>query len=92
MDNLTVTKNDFIKFNVSPQFKSIVSAKAKQRGLTLSELGRLLFGAFANDLFSPNHTINLVSMAKTAEDNFTNGKGQTFSNPDDAIKYLENMK
>ncbi len=92
MDNLTVTKNDFIKFNVSPQFKTIVAAKAKQRGLTLSELGRLLFGAFANDLLSPAHTINLVGMAETARTNFSQRKGKTFKDPNDAIKYLESLK
>lgn len=86
----TVTKSDFIKFNVSPTFKALVTSKAKQRGLTLSELGRLLFGAFANDLLAP-HSVDLINMADKAQVNFKQGKGKTFANIDDATDFLDQL-
>ncbi|MEK7111247.1 MAG: hypothetical protein AAB856_01490 [Patescibacteria group bacterium] len=54
MDAATVSKTDFIKFNVSPTFKALVRKKAATHGMSLSELGRMLFGAFVTDLWYPD--------------------------------------
>ena len=36
MNTTTASKTDFIKFNVSPDFKLIAEKKAKEYGMTLS--------------------------------------------------------
>lgn len=53
MNTIAVSKTDFIKFNVSPTFKALAQKKAAVHGMNLSELGRMLFGAFVTDLWHP---------------------------------------
>lgn len=48
------TKTDFIKFNVSPKLKKLATKKAAQYGMSLSELGRMLFGAYVTGLLNEN--------------------------------------
>ena len=87
--SLSLDKTDFIKFNVSPTFKKLVARQAKNSGLTLSELGRMLFGWYAHGLIK-NPTIE--DLAKEALKDYEDGKGITFSSAKDAIRYLNKMK
>jgi antitoxin component of RelBE/YafQ-DinJ toxin-antitoxin module len=89
----TVTKTDFIKFNVSPQFKSLAEKKAREHGMTISELGRMLFGAFVAGMAKPKVEISpdFLAMVKEARKDYEAGKGKTFENAEDAIAYLHRL-
>ncbi len=93
--NITqVTKSNFIKFNVSPEFKSLAERKAREHGMTVSELGRMLFGAFVTGIAKPSYDISpeFAAMAEEAIENYKTGQGKTFDNAKDAISYLHNLK
>jgi hypothetical protein len=87
--SVTLDKTDFIKFNVSPTFKKLVAKQAKNAGLTLSELGRMLFGWYAHGLIKRP---TIEDLAKEAKRNYEKGKGVTFSSAKDAIRYLDKIK
>ena len=91
MHTPTVAKTDFIKFNVSPTFKAHAAKKAREHGMTLSELGRMLFGAFVTDIMTPTASPKLIKMAKEAQRDHEQGKTKSFSNTKDMIKYLDSI-
>jgi len=86
---VTLDKTDFIKFNVSPTFKKLVAKQARDAGLTLSELGRMLFGWYAHGLIKKP---TIEDLAKEALKDYEDGKGITFSSAKDAIQYLNKIK
>lgn len=86
-----LTKTDFIKFNVSPVFKKLVTKKAKAHGMTLSELGRMLFGAFVSDIMAPPASPKIIKMAEQAKRDYEQGKTKSFNDVEDAIAYLHSL-
>lgn len=91
MNTLTVSKTDFIKFNVSPTFKALAQKKAAVHGMTLSELGRMLFGSFVTDLIAPTASKKLITLADQAKRNYMQGKTKQFEDVEDAITYLHSL-
>lgn len=87
---IAINKTDFIKFNVSPEFKKLVSERARSYGLTISELGRMLFGWYAHGLVS-NDEKDILKLAREAKENYSKGKVRTFKNAKQAVKYLESL-
>jgi hypothetical protein len=90
MTQTVLQKTDFIKFNVSPTFKALVAKKAKSTGLTLSELGRMLFGAYVFGLIDRPYR-EFEKQAGKARENYKKGKGKTFKSAQDAIEHLESL-
>lgn len=92
--SITLDKTDFIKFNVSPDFKKIVSAKARSMGLTLSELGRMLFGAYVTEIISPETRFSkrFLKLAEEAEDDHRSNKGVLLKSPKDIQTYFKSLK
>jgi len=88
-----MTKTDFIKFNVSPEFKIQAEMKAKEYGMTLSELGRMLFGSFVTGTSKPSLDISpkFLKMAEEAKEDYEKGAGVTFDKVEDAIDYLHKL-
>lgn len=93
MNTTQITKSDFIKFNVSPQFKALTERKAEEHGMTVSELGRMLFGAFVTGVARPTLDVSdeFLEMAKQAKRDYEKGLGKTFDNPEDAIAHLHGL-
>ena len=91
MNTATVAKTDFIKFNVSPTFKALAQKKAAIHGMSLSELGRMLFGAFVSDLVAPPASPKLVRMAEHAKRDYNQGKTTSFDDVENAITYLHSL-
>jgi len=93
MNTPQVTKSDFIKFNVSPKFKALAEKKARDHGLTVSELGRMLFGAFVTGMARPSFDVSpdFLAMAEQAKEDYEKGRGKTFDKVDDAIAYLHSL-
>lgn len=91
MNTTTVAKTDFIKFNVSPTFKALAQKKAAIHGMSLSELGRMLFGAFVSNLVAPQASPKLTRMAQQAKLDYTQGKTKSFDEVEDAITYLHSL-
>lgn len=91
--NTSVSKTDFIKFNVSPTFKELAERKARDYGMTLSELGRMLFGAFVSGIAKPNYEIseNFLKMAEEAKREYKAGKTKSFDNVEDMMAYLDSI-
>lgn len=75
MNTAAVSKTDFIKFNVSPTFKALAQKKAANHGMSLSELGRMLFGAFVTQTAVPQASEAFIRMAEEAKRDHENGKG-----------------
>jgi len=90
MSIATVNKSDFIKFNVSPTFKALAAKKARAHGLTVSELGRTLFGAFILGMAQPSLDISpdFLALAEKAREDYRLGKTKTFSDIEAALDYL----
>lgn len=91
MNTTTVSKTDFIKFNVSPTFKALAQKKAATHGMSLSELGRMLFGAFVSNLVAPSASPKLLRMAEQAKRSYEQGKTKTFEDVEGAITYLHSL-
>ena len=93
MNTHTVSKTDFIKFNVSPTFKVLAQKKAQEHGMTLSELGRMLLGAFVTGTAKPTLDISpeFLAMAEKARQDHREGKGKSFDSAQDAIAYLHSL-
>ena len=87
----SINKDTFIKFNVSPKFKKLAQKRADEIGFSLSDLGRLLFGAYIHgDIFtSPDPLSKTVSEAK-----YEYSRGQTASvkNTNQLKTHLNNLK
>ncbi len=94
MNTIRITKSDFIKFNVSPKFKAIAEKKAQEHGMTISELGRMLFGAFVAGMAKPSFDISpeFLAMAEKAKQDYKDGKTISFSSTDELFKYLDSTK
>lgn len=90
--NTSISKTDFIKFNVSPTFKTLAAKKAKANGMTLSELGRMLFGAFVSDIMSPPASPTIIKMAKQAKKDYEAGKTTSFTNTKDMLAWLDSIR
>ncbi len=93
MNTAQITKSDFIKFNVSPEFKLMAEKKAQEHGMTVSELGRMLFGAFVTGIARPSFDISseFLTLAEQAKKNYAHGQGKTFSSVSEAIKHLHEL-
>lgn len=91
MNTATVSKTDFIKFNVSPRFKALAQKKAQEHGMTLSELGRMLFGSFVSGIMHHDISPKFLALAEEARKNYREGKAKTFSDVEDAISYLHSL-
>ena len=89
--NTAILKRDFIKFNVSSTFKMLAENKAREYGMTISELGRMLFGAFVSDTVMPQASKQLVSMAEKAKTQYRQGKGKGFKNIDKMLSYIDSL-
>lgn len=87
---VTLDKTDFIKFNVSPTFKKLAAKKAATTGMSLSELGRMLFGLYIHDLLSTSN-VHLDQLAQKAQENHEKGIGKTFTDTKEMTNYLENL-
>jgi hypothetical protein len=85
-----ITKTDFIKFNVSPEFKVMAEKKAKEHGMTISELGRMLFGAFVTGMAKPSFDISpeFLKMAEEAKENHGRGLGALVKTREELEAYL----
>lgn len=88
MNTAAVSKTDFIKFNVSPTFKALAQKKAASHGMTLSELGRMLFGSFVTNLMAPPASSTLIALAQSAQRRYKQGKTKSFEDVEDAITHL----
>lgn len=94
MGSASITKTNFIKFNVSSEFKTLAEKKAREHGMTVSELGRMLFGAFVTGIAKPSLDISpeFLRMAEQARHDYEQGLGgRTFDNAEDAIEYLHSL-
>ncbi len=59
--------------------------------MTLSELGRMLFGAFVSNLFAPPVPKKLLQMAEEAKRAYKAGKTKSFKNIDHMMVYLDSI-
>jgi hypothetical protein len=93
MNTQTSTKTDFIKFNVSPTFKVLAEKKAREQGLTLSELGRMLFGSFVTGVTKPTISISpeFMKMARAAQAENRLGKSRRIQTKKELEAFLKNL-
>ncbi len=91
MSSTTLSKTDFIKFNVSPTFKTLAQKRAKAYGMTLSELGRMLFGAFVSDVMAPSASKKLLELAQQAKENYRKGRVKSFTTVEEMLKYHDTL-
>ncbi|MBI5620543.1 hypothetical protein HY949_02075 [Candidatus Gottesmanbacteria bacterium] len=92
MNTVTLTKTDFIKFNVSSTFKALAKKKAATHGMTLSELGRMLFGAFVTEVSHVNTvTPTFLAMAEEAKREHNEGKGILIQSNDELEAFLKTI-
>lgn len=89
----TITKSTFIKFNVSPQFKALAEKKAREHGMTVSELGRMLFGTFVAGMTKPKVEIDpeFIAMAEKAKTAYRGGKGILATTEEELEAYLTTL-
>ncbi len=94
MNTATVAKTDFIKFNVSPTFKALAQKKAASHGMSLSELGRMLFGAFTTETISgaTQFSKRFLKLAEEAREDHLKGKGVLLKTPEDVSRYFESAQ
>lgn len=94
MNTVVVSKTDFIKFNVSPTFKALARKKAAIHGMSLSELGRMLFGAYTTDVISPatQFSKQFLKLVEEAREDHRKGKGVLLKTPEDVSRYFESVK
>ncbi len=91
--SISLDKTDFIKFNVSPRFKAIVAKKAATAGMSLSELGRMLFGAYVHDILTKTPVSQrFLQMAQEAEKEYRQGKGKVFRTPKELSAYFKSLE
>lgn len=90
MNTVQVAKTDFIKFNVSPEFKTLAEKKAKEQGMSVSELGRMLFGAFVTGIAKPTLEISpeFLAMAEQAKKDHKEGLGTLVKTKDELEAFL----
>ena len=93
MNTIQIAKSDFIKFNVSPQFKALAERKAGEHGMTVSELGRMLFGAFVTGMAKPTFDISpeFLKMARRAVEDHKRGLGTLVRTRDELETYLAKL-
>jgi hypothetical protein len=93
MNTIQTAKTDFIKFNVSPQFKILAEKKAREHGMTISELGRVLFGTFVTGTVKPTLDISpdFLAMVKKANKDHEQGKTKSFNDIEGAINHLHSL-
>ncbi|MDP1722612.1 MAG: hypothetical protein Q8L37_05370 [Candidatus Gottesmanbacteria bacterium] len=93
MNTVTLAKTDFIKFNVSPTFKALARKKAATHGMSLSELGRMLFGAFTTETISGTSQFSkqFLALAEEARADHRKGKGVLLKSPKDISRYFESV-
>lgn len=90
MTTMQVTKSDFIKFNVSPKFKAMAEKKAREHGMTISELGRMLFGAFVTGMAKTSFDISpeFLELVEKAKENHRKGLGTLVKTREGLESYL----
>lgn len=91
MNTTAISKTDFIKFNVSPTLKTLAEQKAREHGMTLSELGRMLFGSFITGISHPKSEISqkFLAMAEQAKKDYKDGKTTTFTSVEELFQNLD---
>ncbi|OGG29536.1 hypothetical protein A3A63_03810 [Candidatus Gottesmanbacteria bacterium RIFCSPLOWO2_01_FULL_46_9] len=93
MNTTTVSKTDFIKFNVSPKLKMLAEQKAREHGMTLSELGRMLFGSFITGIMHPKSEVSekFLAMAEKARKDHREGKGLLIRSKEELESFLKTI-
>ncbi len=93
MDAASTQKTDFIKFNVSPRFKSLVAKKAAMHGMTLSELGRMLLGAYVTGMVKSNLEISpgFLKLAEEAREDHRKGRGTLIETREELENFLKTL-
>ena len=93
MDVTTYQKTDFIKFNVSPRFKALAAQKARTQGMTLSELGRMLLGAYITGVIKPSLEIDpeFLKLAEEARQAHREGKGTLIETAEELEDFLKTL-
>lgn len=91
MNTTSLTKTDFIKFNVSPTFKALAQKKAAVHGMSLSELGRMLFGAFVIERSHIQVSQKFIRMAQQAKREYREGKTISFRTIEEMKSYLDSI-
>jgi hypothetical protein len=82
--NHEAVKNDFIKFNVSPEFKALSIKAAQKYGMSVSELGRLLFASFITGIAQP-------SLKASANFDSHLKRNNRFNSTEEALDYLNQI-
>lgn len=90
MNVVQTTKTDFIKFNVSPEFKALAEKRAKEHGMTISELGRMLFGAFVTGVARPTYDVSpdFLALSKNAQNNHRKNLGTLITNEEELESFM----
>lgn len=93
MNTTVISKTDFIKFNVSPVLKSLAEQKAREHGMTLSELGRMLFGSFVTGISHPKSEVSqkFLAMAEKAKKDHKAGKGTLITSKEELDSYFKSI-
>lgn len=93
MNSTTVSKTDFIKFNVSPTLKTLAEQKAREHGMTLSELGRMLFGSFITGILHPKSEVSqkFIAMAEEAKRDHKAGKGTLITSKEELDSFFKSF-
>ena len=93
MNTATASKTDFIKFNVSPTLKILAEQKAREHGMTLSELGRMLFGSFITGITHPKSEVSekFLAMAEEAKKDHTEGRGLLIQSKEELESFLKTI-
>ena len=93
MDTGTTTKTDFIKFNVSPRFKTLAAKKAREHGMTLSELGRMLFGTFVSGIINSRDEFSsdFLKLAQEAKQQHKENKGISIESREELESFLKTI-
>jgi len=93
MNATAVSKTDFIKFNVSPTLKTLAEQKAREHGMTLSELGRMLFGSFVTGISHPKSEVSqtFLAMAEEAKREHREGGGTLITSEKELESFLKTL-
>lgn len=91
MNTTTLSKTDFIKFNVSPAFKALAQKKAREHGMTISELGRMLFGSFVSGFVHHDISPKFLALAEEARKNHKAGKGILIQSKEELESFLKTL-
>lgn len=74
-------------------FKALAEQKAQEQGMTLSELGRMLFGSFVSGVAKPSLTISpeFLELAKSAQAEHAAGKSRRIKSKKELDQFLDSL-